>query len=438
MNDDSKGFLKYLNYKYYRYGGDHDDTFARFDAKVVALVCLITCLFMGGILAFILIRPEFRYDSGLDNMPKLIAYTVLGLIGTILAAVPLGSEKAYLIKCRIARSYMGLLFLSLAGYSFLMTDAKADAIFTYLIYCFTLVALLHVNPVAYALQTLIYLIVTAPIVRTYFDSLGAMFSYIGLMFGTVFLVFYSNISVKASLKRRDMLLERDRKLKAELAENQLEAIHDQLAMQENIILAIADLVENRDLDTGTHIKATAFYAKLLADGCIERHVYSDTIDEDFAYLIEKAAPMHDLGKISVPDAILKAPRRLTDQEFEAMKAHTDNGADLIRSIYAGIESEEYIEMASNIARCHHERWDGKGYLHGLKEREIPLEARIMAIADVFDALTSKRCYKEAFPISEAFDEIANGSGTQFDPDLVEVFLYYKSRITDMIVKGFED
>lgn len=438
MGDNKKGILGYLDYRNYRYGGSHDDAFARFDAKVVGLVCLIVALFMGGILGFVLVRPEHRYDSGLDNMPKLIAYTIAGFVGFVISSVPMGSEKAFLVKCRLARAYMGLLFLSLACYSFLMTDAKADAIFTYLIYCFTLVSLLHVNPIAYAAQTAAYLIITAPIIRNYFDSLGAMFSYIGLMFGTVFLVFYGNVSVRRKLAHNDRLIERDRKLKAELAEKQLEAAHDQLALQENIILAIADLVENRDLDTGTHIKATAYYAKLIADGCIANGVYPEIIDEDFAYLIEKAAPMHDLGKISVPDAILKAPRRLTDQEFEIMKRHTENGAELIESIYDGIESEEYIRMASNIAKYHHERWDGSGYLSGTAGTDIPLEARIMAIADVFDALTSKRCYKEAFPISEAFEEISKGSGTQFDPALVDVFLHYKSRIVDMIVSGFED
>ena len=434
----ARRILRYLDPRHYRYGGDHDDAFARSDSKVVAAACAVFAAAMLGILIFVLIRPEYRYDSGLDNIPKLAVSIAIGIAGFAFASEPLKSEKAQVVKCRIARIGLGSIYLVLAAYSFAATEAKADAVFTYLIYCFIAVVLLHMNPLVYALQTIAYLAITTPIVREYFDSLGATFSYIGLMAATAFMAFYANASARRRIIRSDELIEKDRKLMAELAEKQLEAAHDQLAIQENIILAIADLVENRDLDTGTHIKATAYYAKLIADGCIEQGAYPDAIDEDFAYLIEKAAPMHDLGKISIPDSILKAPRRLTDDEFEIMKRHTDSGANLIGEIYAGIESEEYIAVASNIARFHHERWDGSGYPYGLKGYEIPLEARVMAIADVFDALTSKRCYKESFPLSEAFLEIERGAGTHFDPELARVFLLYKKRIEELIVSGFED
>ena len=139
------------------------------------------------------------------------------------------------------------------------------------------------------------------------------------------------------------------------------------------------------------------------------------------------APMHDVGKIVVSDSILRKPARLTSEEFEEIKNHTSAGGEVIRRVLEGITDEDYLKFASDIAVYHHERWDGTGYPEGLSGEDIPLCARIMAIADVYDALVSKRCYKEAMTVEEAVAEIKRESGSHFDPELTDVFLRYIQR-----------
>lgn len=203
------------------------------------------------------------------------------------------------------------------------------------------------------------------------------------------------------------------------------------SMQEHIISGLANLIENRDLETGEHITRTKFYVKLLAEHCKKDGVYADTIDEHYQNLLYVLSPLHDIGKIVVSDIILKKPGKLTKEEFDDMKRHAAFGGSVVRDLLMGVTDDEYIAFASDIATYHHERWDGTGYPRGLKGREIPLSARIMAIADVFDALTSERCYKKAFPPEEAIRIIKEESGTHFDPKLVEVFLNHQE---DFIVK----
>ncbi len=186
-----------------------------------------------------------------------------------------------------------------------------------------------------------------------------------------------------------------------------------LALQDNIIIGMANLIESRDGDTGEHIKCTSFYVNLLARA-IE--------------LLTKAAPMHDIGKILVPDHILQKPGRLTPEEYEIIKEHSAAGGKIVREVLGFIEEKDYIEIASDMAAHHHEKWNGSGYTKGLAQEDIPLSARIMAIADVFDALVSKRCYKSPMPVEEAFAEMEKSSGTHFDPQLVKIFLGLKEEI----------
>lgn len=205
-------------------------------------------------------------------------------------------------------------------------------------------------------------------------------------------------------------------------------------MQGKTIEGMAELVESRDGDTGTHVKNTAKYVEMIARQLALDSVYKDKMDEEYIGLLKRFAPLHDVGKIVVSDTILLKPGRLTDEEFEIMKTHTTEGGKIINSILLGIESDDKVKIARDIAKNHHEKWNGKGYPEGLKGEEIPLSARIMSVADVFDALISKRCYKKAFPVSEAFDIIEEDSGVQFDPVVVEAFLKLRPKIEKYLEK----
>ena len=210
-------------------------------------------------------------------------------------------------------------------------------------------------------------------------------------------------------------------IQAELIANQ----HKMSSMQSHIITGLSSLIESRDLETGEHVSRTATYVRKLADLARKEGVYADQIDDHFIFMLYTLAPMHDIGKIVVSDQILRKPARLTSEEFDKMKEHAKAGGTVVREVLNGVTDEEYVSFAANIASYHHERWDGKGYPTGLSGEDIPLSARIMAIADVFDALISKRCYKEAISREEAYKIIEEESGTHFDPNLVEVFLRHK-------------
>ena len=196
-------------------------------------------------------------------------------------------------------------------------------------------------------------------------------------------------------------------------------------MQEHIISGMANLIESRDMDTGEHISRTSAYVKTLAEDARRDGVYAEQLSDHVISLLYTLAPMHDIGKIIVPDHILKKPGKLTPEEFEVMKRHAAEGGTVVRKVLSGIADEEYLSFASDIAAYHHERWDGRGYPAGLKGEDIPLPARIMAIADVFDALISERCYKRPMPPEEAFRIIEAEAGSHFDPKLAKVFLDHR-------------
>ncbi|MBQ3791866.1 MAG: HD domain-containing protein [Clostridia bacterium] len=197
------------------------------------------------------------------------------------------------------------------------------------------------------------------------------------------------------------------------------------SLQEHIISGLANLIENRDLETGEHITRTSAIVKALAENAKRDGVYAEQLTDRFIGFLVTLAPMHDIGKIVVSDVILKKPGKLTPEEFEQMKRHADVGGDVVREVLNGITDEEYVSFAADIATYHHERWDGTGYPKGLKGEEIPLSARIMALADVFDALVSERCYKKPMSPEEAFEIIAQESGSHFDPYLAKVFLDHR-------------
>ncbi|WP_242952269.1 HD-GYP domain-containing protein [Butyrivibrio sp. YAB3001] len=195
-----------------------------------------------------------------------------------------------------------------------------------------------------------------------------------------------------------------------------------LKMQDGLIITMADMVENRDSDTGAHVQKTSEYVRIIVEGLHKKGYYHEKISDKFMSDVVRSAPLHDIGKINVSDKILNKPGKLTDEEFEIMKSHTSAGKEIIEKVINTVKGESYLREARNMAAYHHERWDGAGYPEGLHGEVIPLSARIMAVADVFDALTSPRVYKPAFPLDKALAIISEGSGTQFDPKCVEVLM----------------
>ena len=202
--------------------------------------------------------------------------------------------------------------------------------------------------------------------------------------------------------------------------------------QSGMINVMADLVESRDQSTGEHIKNTSSYVEIICDELIKEGKFTDILDEDFKNNIVSSAPMHDIGKIKVSDTILNKPGKFEPWEYEIMKTHAEEGAKIIRTVKKTVDNKElkenYLGEAENMAHYHHEKWNGQGYPCGLKGEEIPLSARIMAVADVFDALVAKRVYKPAMPFEKAFSIIKEGSGEHFDPAIVEAFLNAEDRI----------
>ncbi len=190
-------------------------------------------------------------------------------------------------------------------------------------------------------------------------------------------------------------------------------------IQSQILVGMADMMENRDDNTGGHIRRTSDVIRILIEVIQEKQLL--VLSEQFCKDIIKAAPMHDLGKIGIDDKILRKPGRLTEEEFAIMQTHTVKSAKLVESIFDGVEEEHFVKLAMNVARHHHEKWNGCGYPDKLKGEEIPLEARIMAIADVYDALVSKRCYKEPMSFEAAAKVMLESMGSHFDPKLEQVF-----------------
>ena len=192
-------------------------------------------------------------------------------------------------------------------------------------------------------------------------------------------------------------------------------------IQSEIIFHLADVIESRDIETGEHIKRTKRYVSILAHAMQKDDRYEKILTNDYIQRLEEAAPLHDIGKIVVSDLILCKPGKLTDEEFEKMKIHTTKGGEIIKNILHNIDDKKFLNMAFDVATTHHEKWNGKGYPNGLKEEEIPLSGRIMAVADVFDALVAERVYKKPIPVEDAINIIINDAGTHFDPNIIEIF-----------------
>jgi putative two-component system response regulator len=189
--------------------------------------------------------------------------------------------------------------------------------------------------------------------------------------------------------------------------------------REAMIFAMAKLAESKDDDTGKHLERICIYTELLAAELSKTH---DDIDDNWVHAIAVTAALHDIGKVGIPDAILKKPGKLTDDEYTVMRTHAEIGGDTLLAVRDQWTEDAFLATAADIAMDHHERWDGRGYPRGVSGEEIAFAARIVAVADVYDALTSKRCYKEAMPHDKAKAIIEEGGGEHFDPVVVEAFL----------------
>ena len=204
-------------------------------------------------------------------------------------------------------------------------------------------------------------------------------------------------------------------------------------LQNGMIMVLADVVESRDKLTGDHIRNTAAYARIIMEQMKADHVYEDRLTDSFMQDVVNSAPLHDVGKIHIPDSVLNKPGKLTEEEYNEMKTHTVIGGEIIHNAIKTVSNGEsgYLKEARNLANFHHERWDGKGYPQGLSGTDIPLSARIMAVADVFDALISRRSYKEGMPFEKAISIIREGAGTQFDPQIAQCFLNAEDRVREV-------
>jgi adenylate cyclase len=193
-----------------------------------------------------------------------------------------------------------------------------------------------------------------------------------------------------------------------------------------------------DDETGMHIQRTKHYVKILAEYLYKNKAYQAILTPSFIEKLFYAAPLHDIGKVGIPDKVLKKEGKLTTEEFVVMKTHVEIGQEMITNAMKVYDKNSFLNMASNIAYYHHERWDGSGYPHGLKGREIPIEAQLMALADVYDALISKRCYKEAFSFEMAEEIIEKESGKHFNPKIVKAFLLLKPKFREVANKFKDD
>lgn len=241
----------------------------------------------------------------------------------------------------------------------------------------------------------------------------------------------THLRLKASA---DFLRDKAAFLEAEVARRNAELS----AIQDVTIHAMASLAETRDSDTGNHIRRTQHYVKVLAEALREHPRFAKTLTSAYIATLFKSAPLHDIGKVGIPDRILLKPGRYTPEEYEIMKAHPTLGRDAIAQAEAHLGTPvAFLSMAKDIAYGHQEKWDGSGYPQGLRGDAIPVSARLMALADVYDALISRRVYKDGMPHDKAAVIIAEGSGLHFDPDVVEAFIRIQPQFQE-IARRFAD
>lgn len=218
--------------------------------------------------------------------------------------------------------------------------------------------------------------------------------------------------------RKTLELEDYRKSLEHMVEKQLQRITQ---LQQDIIFTMANLIESRDGTTGEHVRRTSIYTDMLIRRMKEKDIYAEELTSEFVDYMHKAAPMHDIGKITVSDIVLQKPGKLTDEEYTMIKNHTVAGGKMIRENMSSLVEPGFIEIACDVATYHHEKWNGRGYPEGKSGTDIPLSARILAVTDVFDALVSKRQYKAGMSLEQAFEIMAKDRGESFEPIILDTF-----------------
>ena len=249
-------------------------------------------------------------------------------------------------------------------------------------------------------------------------------------------VTFARIKTHLQLKEMtDFLRDQNTFLEAEVSKrtDEIKSQSERLqALQQATILIVTSLAETRDLETGNHIRRTQYFIEAIAQELVESGEYSDELSADMIAPIVRSAPLHDIGKVGIPDAILTKRGKLTEPEYEIMKSHAQLGLDAIERAerQLGIQVD-FLQHAKEIAVGHHEKWDGSGYPKGLAGTDIPISARLMAIADVYDALINQRCYKPAIEHDKSVAIMQQGRGTHFDPVAFDAFLRIEQRITEI-------
>jgi putative two-component system response regulator len=240
----------------------------------------------------------------------------------------------------------------------------------------------------------------------------------------------TRVNTHLRLRQMQIKLENHNHELARLVEEKVNEIADSWIAT---VLALAKLAESRDDDTGNHLERVRLLCRMLAEKLSVSPDYRSRIDSSFIKNIYHASPLHDIGKVGIPDHILLKPGKLDSEEFDLMKQHTIIGAQTLVAVQEKYQGNIFIDMGIDIARSHHEKWDGSGYPDGLSGHGIPLSARIMAVADVYDALRTHRCYKRAIPHDKAVTIIREGSGSHFAPEVADVFLALERTIPEIIM-----
>lgn len=379
---------------------ENENNINKFAAKAFSCVCIIPYL----ILLLVCI--------GLFNFDLKLA--VFGAVFSTICAI---FFYILLVKEKCVASFKYILCLVMQIIIFVYSfDCDMDITVMYMLSPLT--ALLYLNPtleiitcIFSIVSMMIGIIIQAPVtvLELYHDVTPLLFilttggaHFVEMLVATVLLVMITILSrrlMNATIKKNEEII----------------------SIQNNLAYSFADMIESRDGTTGEHVKRTSKVVSLIIQKIKENpELYPNIFSEGELDLISMSAPLHDIGKLKVPDSILSKPGKLTDDEFEIIKTHSEEGAKIIDKTMANIEDPFYVKIAHDMALYHHEKWGGKGYPEGIAGEQIPICARIMAVADVFDALCSKRSYKKAFTIDEAYQIMNESKESHFEPALVDI------------------